>query len=99
LNREETKKFVEENGIATLQVDKTLSSPEGDELLLRLGNKNKQIPFIAIFPAGDPNRPILLDGVLTSPQPVIEALKRAGPSRGSVTGQETQPPATAMRTP
>ena len=81
MNRADTKEFVEANGIVTLQVDKTDASPEGDELLVRLGNKNKQIPFIAIFPAGAPNKPILLDGVFTSPAPIIEALKRAATSR------------------
>lgn len=78
MNQAETKRFVQENDIATLRADKTHGAPEVDELLVRLGNKNKQIPFIAIFPAGNPNKPILLDGVFVSPRPVIEALKEAG---------------------
>jgi len=47
-----------------------------------LGNKSGSIPFYAIFPAQNPNEPILLDGVFSSPKPFIEALKRAGPSTG-----------------
>ena len=80
MNQAETKKFVVENGIATLRADKTRSAPEVDDLLVRLGNKNQQIPFLAVFPAGNPNRPILLDGVINSPEPVLEALRKAGPS-------------------
>ena len=97
MNRAETKQFVEDNGIFTLKADKTDSAPEADELLVRLGNKNKQIPFIAIFPAGSPNKPILLDGLFTSPAPVIDALRRAGASRTVGNGQDERPPATAMR--
>ena len=97
MNRADTKKFVQENGIVTLRVDKTDAAPEGDELLVRLGNRNKQIPFIAIFPAGSPNKPILLDGVFTSPAPIIEALKRAGPSRTVKGALNAKPTATAMR--
>ena len=96
MNRADTKKFVQENGVVTLRVDKTDSAPEGDELLVRLGNKNKQIPFIAIFPAGSPNKPILLYGVFTSPAKIIEALKRAGPSRTVKGAVNAQPSATAM---
>ena len=83
LNQPETKKLVEENAVVTLKVDKTQASPEGDELLVRLGNKNQQIPFIAIFPAANPHKPILLDGILSSPKPILEALRQAGPSASS----------------
>ena len=97
MNRAETKKFVEENGIVTLRVDKTHAAPEGDELLVRLGNKNQQIPFIAIFPAGNPNKPILLDGVFVSPKPIIEALRQAGPSRTAASADGERGTETAMR--
>ena len=80
MNKPETKEFVEKNGIVTLKADKTTSAPEVDDLLRQLGNKSGSIPFYAIFPAGNPNKPILLDGVFTSPQPIIDALKKAGPS-------------------
>lgn len=81
LNREETKKFVEENGIATLQAFRTDDSPEVDDMLERLGNTSAALPFYAIFPAENPNKPILRDGVFLSPKRIIEALKKAGPSR------------------
>lgn len=93
MNQAETKKFVVENGIATLRADKTRSAPEVDDLLVRLGNKNRQIPFLAVFPAGNPNRPILLDGVFTSPKPVLEALRKAGLSGMAKTRKASSPTA------
>ena len=77
MNTQETKKYVEENGIIALRADKTRPAPEVDRLLEQLGNKSGAIPFIAIFPAGSPNKPILLDGVFTSPKPFLEALEKA----------------------
>ena len=74
--------MVESYGIATLKADKTHPAPEVDKLLELLGNKGGSIPFYAIFPAGNPNKPILLDGVFTSPKPIVDALKKAGPSKG-----------------
>ena len=37
--------------------------------------------FYAIFPGGSSHTPILLDGLLTSPEPIVNALRQAGPSR------------------
>ena len=67
----------------TLRADKTQAAPEIEDFLRKLGNKSGSIPFYAIFPADDPNRPILLDGIFMSPQPIIKALKEAGPSRNA----------------
>lgn len=47
-------------------------------MLLDLGNKLKQIPFIAIYPA-DGRDPIILEGPIVQGQ-VVEALNQAGPS-------------------
>ncbi|MFB3107003.1 MAG: protein-disulfide reductase DsbD family protein, partial [Pseudomonadales bacterium] len=77
LNTSETRRFVEANGIATLKADKTQPAPEVDELLELLGNKAGSIPYYAVFPAGNPNRPILLDGLFTSPRPLLDALRKA----------------------
>jgi hypothetical protein len=51
-------------------------------MLVRLGNTGGAPPFYAVFPADNPNKPILLDGLLTSPKRIIDALNKAGPSRG-----------------
>lgn len=72
--------FVRDNGVATLKADKTHPSPEIDDFLRQLGNRSGSIPFYAIFPAGNPNEPILLDGVFSSPKPFLAALEKAGPS-------------------
>jgi thiol:disulfide interchange protein len=95
LNRAETKKLVEANGVVVLKADKTTESPEADALLRRLGNEAKAIPFYAVFPAGEPNRPITLDGVFVSPAPILEALEEAGPSRGVGRRDSDQPVDTA----
>lgn len=80
MNTEETKNYVEEHGIIALRADKQHQAVEVNRLLEQLGNKSGAIPFYAIFPAGSPNKPILLDGVFTSPKPFIEAFKKANAS-------------------
>jgi len=65
-----------------LQAFRTDDSPEVDDMLERLGNTSGALPFYAIFPADSPNKPILLHGAFISPKPIIDALKKAGPSRG-----------------
>ncbi len=82
LNTAEVKQLVESLGIVTLKADKTHPAPEVDTLLELLGNKGGAIPFYAIFPAGNPNKPILLDGVFTSPKPILDALEKAAVSKG-----------------
>ena len=77
MNTAETKKRIEQLGIVALRADKTRPAPEVDRLLEQLGNKSGSIPFYAIFPAGSPNKPILLDGVFTSPRPFLEAFEKA----------------------
>ena len=67
-----------------MKADKTDPSPHVDEMLALLGNQSGSIPFYAIFPAGTPNEPILLDGLFTSPRPILDALKKAGPSKDSI---------------
>ena len=89
MNKPETKSFVEAAGIATLQADMTHGSPEASELLEQLGNKGGSIPFYAIFPAGNPNKPITLDGLITSPAQIIAKLKSASGAGDSVAGDVT----------
>jgi len=90
LNVAQTKKFVEQNGIVAIKADKAHGEEEVDALLEKLGNASGAIPFYAIFPANDPTRPILMDGILTKAR-VLEALQRAGPSHAAdgVSGSST----------
>jgi thiol:disulfide interchange protein len=93
LNQPETKAFVEAAGIVTLKADMTHSAPEAKALLKQLGNKGGSIPFLAIFPADNPNKPILLDGLIASPAQIIAKLKLAVGVRDDAAAE------TAMATP
>lgn len=93
MNVADTKKFVEENGIVPIKADKAHGEKEVDALLVKLGNSSAAIPFYAVFPADDPSTPILMAGTLTKAK-VLDALKRAGPSRRPLESSES---ATAMR--
>lgn len=81
MNVEKMKVFVEANDIVMMKADKTKKSdwPEIDELLISLGNPSRQIPFYAIFPAGRPNEPILMNGVFASPAAFIRKLEESLP--------------------
>jgi suppressor for copper-sensitivity B len=83
IERPEVARMIRENGVVALRADKTKPAPEVDETLRRLGNKAATIPFYAIFPSDSANKPILLDGLFTSPQPIVQAFRQAGPSRGA----------------
>ena len=95
MNRPETKAFVEAKGIITLKADKTQAAPEVEQLLRQLGNAGGSIPFYAIFPAGNPNKPIVLDGLITSPAQIIAKLKQAVGQKRDVSAERE----TAMATP
>jgi thiol:disulfide interchange protein DsbD len=61
-------------GVVTLQADWSHEDPEVSKLLEALGCK--QIPVLAIFPARDPNHPVVfLGGCWT--QKLVDALKKA----------------------
>ena len=83
IERPEVARLIRENGVVALRADKTKPAPEVDETLRRLGNKAASIPFYAIFPSNSSSKPILLDGLLTSPEPIVQAFRQAGPSRGA----------------
>ena len=84
IDQAETRQFIADNGIVTLKADKTQPAPEVDELLQKLGNKAGSIPFYAVFPAGHPNQPIVLDGLFTSPQPILNALRKGVTARNDI---------------
>lgn len=72
-----------ENEIATLKADLTRKPPELLALLQKLGNKAEAIPFYAIFPANNPNQPILFAGTYYSPGPVLDKFRLAVPSQNT----------------
>jgi suppressor for copper-sensitivity B len=61
--------------IIALKADKTSPNPAVDSLLRKLGNTSASIPFYAVFPAGRPLEPILLDGLYSTPTPFVNALR------------------------
>jgi thiol:disulfide interchange protein len=91
LNTKPIREFVDQNGVITLKADWTRGDPEITEMLEILGGK--QVPVIAIFPAGNPNEPLILRGWYTKDS-LLEELKKAGPSAGIAAKRRT-----AMRVP
>ena len=62
----------------TLKADNTHDAPEVENLLVELGNINKQIPYLVIYPPNG-RKPIILNGPILQSD-VTEALQKAGPS-------------------
>jgi len=85
LNTTEVREAIRRNQVVPVQADWTHEAPEISAMLDLLGGR--QVPTIAIFPAGRPNEPIIFRGGYTK-QRILEALEQAGPSRS---------PTTAMR--
>jgi thiol:disulfide interchange protein len=77
LDRAAVVEAVRRLGVVPLQADWTHGDPEVTRMLAALGAK--QVPVLAIFPAGDPNHPIVLRGGYTR-QMLLDALETA--SRG-----------------
>ena len=72
---------MEQNKVVTLLADWS----EGDEQvasLLQAVSGSKQIPVVAIFPAGSPYQAKMLSGLYLRAE-LIRKLKAAGPSRGT----------------
>jgi thiol:disulfide interchange protein len=78
MNTREVRDLVRANGVVTVKADWTNYSPEVTAMLELLGAK--QVPVIAIFPAGNPNAPIrFLDGYTKTS--ILDALRKAGASK------------------
>ncbi len=85
LNTAGVKAAVDGNRIVPLVADYTDLPQEITDMLTLL--KAGAVPVLAIFPAGDPNHPIVFRGGYTQ-QTLIDALTKAGPSQ-SVAAAET----------
>jgi suppressor for copper-sensitivity B len=79
LDRPETKKLVDDLGVVTFEADMTNPPQELTDLLRKL-NPSGGVPVIAIFPAGDPSRPLVFTDGYTQSQ-IFDALRKAGPSK------------------
>lgn len=78
LSTPEVRRTVEANKVVPLKADWTHGDPEVTQMLEALGSK--QVPVLAIFPAGKADQPIVLRGGYTK-QTVLDALASAGPSK------------------
>ncbi|NQT38541.1 MAG: thioredoxin family protein, partial [Planctomycetes bacterium] len=79
LNTDAVAEAARTNGVVALRADWTdRESPEVSRMLEMLASK--QVPVLAIYPAGDPNSPIVMRDSYTV-QMVVDAINRAGPSR------------------
>jgi thiol:disulfide interchange protein len=79
LNTQEVRDSLSEKGVVTLLADWTNYPPEISETLEALAG-SKQVPVLAIFPAGRPEERIVLLGGYTKAT-VLEKLAEAGPSQ------------------
>jgi len=75
LNTAAVRDVVVQNSVATMKADTTHDVPE---LLSVLGADS--VPTLAIFPADDPNSPIVFRGWYSAEE-LLDALKKAGPSK------------------
>jgi suppressor for copper-sensitivity B len=91
LNTSEVRDLVEQFDVVPLRADWSKPSPEIETMLEKL--KSASIPLYAVFPADRPEQPIVLRDLITKGQ-VVDALRRAGPSKGATATAG----ATAMKT-
>ena len=82
IDTDAVRRVAEENNVVPLLADYSDMSDEIKQMLEALGSRS--IPVLAVFPAGEPTRPIVLRDLLTRGQ-VIEALRQAGPSKAADT--------------
>ncbi|MCE9608398.1 MAG: thioredoxin family protein [Planctomycetia bacterium] len=90
LDKPETKQLFDQLGVVPFEADMTSPPQELTDLLRKL-NPSGGVPVIAIFPAGDPSRPIVFADGYTQTQ-IFEALRKAGPSKAN-----DAPPKLGMR--
>ncbi|HEX5103731.1 MAG TPA: protein-disulfide reductase DsbD domain-containing protein, partial [Pirellulaceae bacterium] len=76
------KALLEKNGVVPMLADWTEHSPEIKAKLQEL--KSASIPFLAIYPAGQPAEVIRLQDVISESQ-LAQALEKAGPSKTAAT--------------
>ena len=60
--------------VIALRADKTEPNEDADALLKKLGNKAASIPFYAFFNPKEANKPVVIDGIMTSHEKMTNAL-------------------------
>jgi thiol:disulfide interchange protein len=78
VEREDVKKLLKENNVVAMKAEWVDTKPDVEKELKRLGKQ--QIPVLAVYPAGNPNEVVVLDGLVWKFQ-VLNAIRQAGPSK------------------
>ncbi len=78
VEREDVKKLLEKNNVVAMKAEWITENPGVEAELKRLGRS--AIPVLAVYPAGNPNEVIVLDGLVLKFQ-VLNAIRQAGPSK------------------
>lgn len=84
LNTQQVRETVDALGVRTVMADWGTKDPEIAKLMQNLQG-SRQIPFLAIFPSGQPEKVIRFSGLYNQRQ-LIDALKKAGPSKNVLDG-------------
>ena len=85
LNTAPVRETVDRLGIRCVIADLSKPNEEISNLLRRIRG-SELLPLIAIFPAGSPEKPILIKDFYT-PSQLLSALEKAGPSKNVGTGE------------
>jgi suppressor for copper-sensitivity B len=80
LNTQDTKATVDSQGVVPMIADWTNAEDDVEVTAMLDALGARQVPTLAIFPAGRPNEPIIVRGPYTTAQ-LAELLKEAGPSK------------------
>src|SRR5262249_12540058 len=91
LNRTATKDLVTSQDVVTLVAN--VDEPDSRDFLKQLTSSGQGVPYYAISPAGRAASPIVWGGQMFNEEPVLTALREAGPSRPSAEGTAVTAPA------
>lgn len=69
----EMEELIKKKNIYAIKADLTVNNPQAERLLNDLGSKS--VPFFAIFPSTDPERPIIMRDILSKAK-VIDEIKK-----------------------
>lgn len=78
IERKDVKDLLEKNNVVAMKADWTSANADVEAELKRLGRK--QIPVLAVYPAGRPNEVLVLDGLIWKSQ-VINTIQKGGVSQ------------------
>jgi len=89
LNTKTTRQYVDSHGIVAMVADVSSWPEDETKLLQALVGTGGQIPVLAIFPAGRPNEPIVLNEMYSQNR-LFKELDRAGPSKSATASLSDQ---------